>query len=113
MPMDDVFFAIRVINMCWAMSLFFLMAYIGTLDLLLTRKCLKRHVLPENQLWAAASWAALFAVVASLIEIFVTDAKGGWRVFAIWPFLFLATWALSYGAPRVLDHKRAVTAGNC
>lgn len=110
---DDVYTWVRAINFTWAFILFLGMIYFGVQDQMMKRQCSHTHVPPEFELWILAVFAANLAIILSLAEIFLKDVTGGWRVFAIWPFLVLASFALNQGAFRVKMHRASIRAGHC
>jgi hypothetical protein len=111
--MDDAFTWVRALNFTWAFCLFFAMVYFGVMDIFLTRRCPHLHTPREWQYWILAAFLANLAIILSLAEIFLLDVTGGWRVFAIWPFLALTTVSITYTARRVRSHRASIASGEC
>lgn len=87
------------------------MIYFGVQDKILKSHLTRRKMEREFEIWILAVFCADVAVILSLAEIFLTSVTGGWRVFAIWPFLLLATMGLRYGAQRVRAKRKSIQTG--
>ena len=110
--MDEVYTWVRVLNFTWAFILFLGMIYFGVQDKILKSNLTRRRIEREFEIWILAVFCADVAVILSLAEIFLKNVTGGWRVFAIWPFLVLATMGLRYGAHRVRSKRKSIQTGN-
>lgn len=111
--MDEIYFAVRAINLVWGSILFVLLIYYGIIDLMLSRQCSKTHIPPEMRFWATGCLAGVFVLLFSLVEIFLIEVGGGLRTFTPMIFLLPITFGLRLGASRVNMHKVSVAQGKC
>lgn len=108
--MSDIYFWIRTVNLIWSFTLFIFLVYWCVQDIVLERRN-NKMITTERNMWSASVLAACFAIYTSLAEIFLEDVPGGLRVFAIWPFLVLATIATYRASHRIKLMRRAIEDG--